>query len=46
MISHIGGLISLGLGIILGKSAMEKLIAKSTCESELIDTVEYLTYNL
>ena len=44
--SHMGGLISLGLGITLGKSAMEKLNAKSTCESELIGTAEYLPCNL
>ena len=41
-----GGLISLGLGIDHGKSAMEKINTKSSTEAELVGTAEYLQYNI
>ena len=44
--SHMGGCISMGTGLIHGKSAMEKLNAKSSTEAELIGMAEYLPYNL
>ena len=46
MRSHLGRLISLGEGIIHGKSAMQKVNAKSTCESELVAMAEYLPHVL
>ena len=36
----------MGTGLIHGKSAMEKLNAKSSTEAELIGMAEYLPYNL
>ena len=44
--SHMGGMISLGLGIVHSESAIENLNEKSTCESEVIATTEYLLCNL
>ena len=46
MRSHMGGLISLGVGIVHGKSAMEKINTKSSTEAELVGTSEYLPYNI
>lgn len=41
---YMRGLVSIGIGIIHGKSAMQKINIKSTCESELVVTAEYLPY--
>eukprot|EP00957_Ditylum_brightwellii_P074993 5699289-Ditylum_brightwellii.AAC.1 len=41
-----GGAISMGYGIISGKSAMEKLNVKSSTEAELVGMSEYLPYNI
>ena len=36
----------MGLGIVYGKSAMEKINTKSSTEAELVGTAEYLPYNI
>ena len=41
-----GGLISLGVGIVHGKSAMEKINRKSSTEAEVVGTSKYLPYNI
>ena len=46
MRSHMGELMSLGLGIVHGKSAMEKINTKSSTEAELVGLGEYLPYNI
>ena len=46
MRSHMGGLISFGVGLVHAKSASEKTNTKSTCESEVVAVSEYLPYNL
>eukprot|EP00957_Ditylum_brightwellii_P132336 10091208-Ditylum_brightwellii.AAC.1 len=46
MRSHMGGLISLGLGIVHRKSAMEKINTKSLTDAELVGMAEYLPYNI
>ena len=44
--SHTGGGISMGLGVIHGRSGKQKLNTKSTTESELVGTSEYVPYNI
>ena len=46
MRSHMGGLISLGTGVIHAKSSMEKINTKSSTEAELVGLAEYLPYNI
>ncbi len=46
MRSHMGGLLSLGMGIVHGKSAMENINTKSSTEAELVGLGEYLPYNI
>ena len=46
MRSHMGGIMSMGNGIIHGKSAMNKINTKSTTEAELVSVAEYLPYNI
>ena len=46
MKSHTGGMMSMGLGLIHGKSAAQKLNTRSTTESELVGVSEYLPYNI
>eukprot|EP00957_Ditylum_brightwellii_P013878 1046253-Ditylum_brightwellii.AAC.1 len=40
-----GGAISMGHGLLTGKSAMEKLNVKSSTEAELVGLAEYQPYN-
>ena len=42
MRSHTGGAISMGYGIIHGKSGKQKINVKSSTESELVGTCEYI----
>ena len=44
--SHTGGNISLGVGMIHCRSGKQKLNTKSSTESELVGTSEYLPYNI
>jgi hypothetical protein len=46
MRSHMGGLISLGTGLVHGKSSMEKINTKSSTEAEVVGLAEYLPYNI
>ena len=46
MRSHMGEMMSLGNGIMHGKSAMNKINTKSTTETELVSVAEYLPYNI
>ena len=46
MRSHTGGAISMGYGIIHGKSGKQKINMKSSTESELVGTCEYIPYNI
>ena len=46
MRSHMGGLISLGTGVVHAKSSMEKINTKSSTEAELVGLAEYLPYNI
>jgi hypothetical protein len=46
MRSHTGGLMSMGLGLIHGKSCSQTMNTKSTTESELVGVSEYLPYNV
>ena len=46
MRSHMGGLISLGRGVLHAKSSMEKINTKSSTEAELVGLAEYLPYNI
>ena len=46
MRSHMGGLISLGTGVIHAKSSMEKINTKSSTEAEFVGCAEYLPYNI
>jgi hypothetical protein len=43
---HTGGLMSLGRGILHGKSSKQKMNTRSTTESELVGVSEYLPYDL
>ena len=44
--SHMGGLISLGTGVVHAKSSMKKINTKSSTEAELVGLAEYLPYNI
>ena len=44
MKSHTGGLITMGHGIVHGKSSVQKINTKSACKSELVAVAEYLPY--
>jgi len=46
MKSHTGGLMTMGHGIVHGKSSVQKINTKSACESELVAVAEYLPYIL
>jgi len=46
MRSHTGGLVSFGIGAAHARSTTSKVNVKSSCESELVSTAEYLPYNL
>ena len=46
MRGHTGGAISMGYGIIHGKSSKQKINTKSSTESELVGMAEYIPYNL
>ena len=46
MQSHTGGAISMGYGIVHGKSSMQKINTKSLTEAELVGISEYIPYNL
>ena len=46
MRSHTGGAISMGYGILHGKSSKQKINVKSSTESELVGTCEYIPYNI
>ena len=41
-----GGCMSMGWGVIHGKSGKQKLNAKSSTEAEIIGVAEYLPYNI
>ena len=46
MRSQTGGAMSMGIGIIHGRSSKQKLNTKSSTEAELVVTSEYLPYNI
>ena len=46
MRSHLGGIMSMGVGVIHAKSSMNKVNTKSTTEAELVSVAEYLPYNI
>ena len=46
MKGHTGGVMSLGTGILHGKSSKQKLNIRSTTESELVGVSEYLPYDI
>ena len=46
MRSHTGGTMSFGHGVVHHKSSVQKLNTKSSTESELVGTSEYLPYNI
>ena len=46
MRSHMGGMMSMGIGLIHGKSSMNKINTKGTTEAELMSVVKYLPYNI
>ena len=46
MRSQIGGAMSLGVGVLHAKRNKQKLKVKSSTETELVDTSEYIPYNL
>ena len=46
MRSHTGGLVSLGIGILHGKSLKQKLNTKSSTESELVRVSDYVPYTI
>lgn len=46
MRNHTGGTMSLGRGVIHTKSFKQKLNTKSWTESEVVETIEYLTHNV
>jgi hypothetical protein len=46
MRGHTGGVMSLGTGILHGKSSKQKLNTRSTTESELVGVSEYLPYDM
>mmetsp|Transcript_16608 Transcript_16608/g.23570 ORF Transcript_16608/g.23570 Transcript_16608/m.23570 type:complete len:462 (-) Transcript_16608:60-1445(-) len=46
MRSHTGGLISMGTGILHGKSTKQRLNSKSSTESEIIGVSDYIPYSI
>lgn len=46
MCSHMGGLMSMEIGLIHAKSPMNKINTKSTTEAELVSVGEYLPHNI
>ena len=46
MMSQTGGAMSMGVGIIHGKSGKQRLNVKSSTEAELVGVSEYLPYNI
>lgn len=46
MRGHTGGVMSLGRGILHGKSSKQKKNNRSTTESELVGVSEYLPYDI
>ena len=46
MKSQTGGAMSLGLGVLHGKSVKQKLNVKSSTEAELVGVSDYLPYNI
>lgn len=46
MRSHLGGIMSMGVGVMHAKSSMNKVNTKSTTEAELVSVAEYLPYNI
>ena len=46
MKSHTGGIISFGIGGLIGKSLKQKLNTKSSTEAELVGASDYLTHTL
>ena len=46
MKSQTGGAMSLGLGVLHGKSSKQKLNVKSSTEAELVGVSDYLPYNI
>ena len=46
MKSQTGGAMSLGLGVLHGKSSKQKLNLKSSTEAELVGSIDYLPYNI
>lgn len=46
MRSHTGGLITMGYGTVCSKSSKQRINTKSSTESEVVATSEYLPYNI
>ena len=46
MRGHTGGAMSMGYGIVHGKSGKQKINVKSSTETELVGVSEYLPYNI
>mmetsp|Transcript_1239 Transcript_1239/g.1760 ORF Transcript_1239/g.1760 Transcript_1239/m.1760 type:complete len:229 (-) Transcript_1239:8-694(-) len=46
MRGHTGGLVSMGIGVLHGKSSKQKLNTKTSTESELVGLSEYLPYTI
>ena len=46
MRSHTGGAMSMGHGIVHGRSGIQKLNTKSSTEAELVGVSEYIPYNI
>ena len=46
MKSHTGGVVSFGTGVLYGKSAKQKLNAKSSTEAELVGASDYIPWTI
>ena len=46
MRGHTGGAISMGYGMLHGKSSKQKINTKSSTKAELVGTSEYMPYNI
>ena len=46
MCSHTGGAISMGYGVLHTKSSKQKINTKSSTESEVVGTSEYIPYKI
>ena len=46
MKSHTGGLMTMGLGIIQGKATTQKLNTKSSTETELVGSSDYIPWTV